>query len=805
MIMVPMTRALFKSDRFTPNLYCNKMGSLVPDGWIMYLDDDDMFMNSTAVSAIMNAVTSEDDLLIWRVQFPNNRIIPKRPGKKPKLGDISAIGFAFHKKHWHEKLWDDRKGSDYRAVMRLWSTGLNPIWIDDILTGINYKKPREVGTGQRLDMSEEEMLDPVGYRIFNERRDHNDSHSSKMTAPKKIKIQVKRVEKTPVQVQAQVQEPHVQDGEQEYVQDGEQEYVQDGGEQEYVQDGEQEYVQVGGEQEYVQDGEQEYIQDGEQEYVQDGEQEYVQDGEQEYVQVGGEQEYVQDGEQEYVQDGEQEYVQDGEQEYVQDGGEQEYVQDGGEQEYVQDGGEQEYVQDGGEQEYVQDGGEQEYEPECGQEEHPGEDETEFSIGDDDEFEEIQELHPQVTKLLDILTSDGKVFVLREDDLKNIFIRTLKMQGMMIEQIGGVRELVENLTEEVEALQVKVNASSKRPSPKIGVNGSSNRSSANELLQTLDGNGNSSAKPGAKSSAKSEKARPRNGRISLRRGAVNKKKAQKPGHARGNIEDELEQLLSCYGQSKETDSVNENDNDNGPECDGEMDIDTEQLRANLGAFFHRIYVLDMTNKANDLAQRLQDLGFDNLEIVSWSGSKGMVDALPNLISKAKKEGHERIMVLKDNLLIHKNIITELAQQLSTLKDKARVLYMGSSYTRTKNHQAFDPQFYMDTYEDLEKAGINTVEKAQKHWKTSGHRQGRWGSRHISHPEIVKDLSAICIHMDVFDVLVQSMAGGKRKGEQSYKTFEKAAAEVVYALTPPPFMNELNKYNRAKNRCNAFLYA
>jgi hypothetical protein len=178
---------------------------------------------------------------------------------------------------------------------------------------------------------------------------------------------------------------------------------------------------------------------------------------------------------------------------------------------------------------------------------------------------------------------------------------------------------------------------------------------------------------------------------------------------------------------------------------------------------------------------------------------ITDHIQDLVLKAKGKKWSRILILKDNILVHNDIMNELGLQLPIMKD-SKVLYLGGSLIKTKNSNQLDPQFYVDTYQDLEE--IDTVEKAQKHWKMKGHREGRWGSRHVAHPDLISDLSAISIHEDVYDLYTKSVNG--KKGPPGFKAFEKAAAKTCYAMIPPPFMNELTKMNRTKNRANAGLY-
>nr|NQU93670.1 glycosyltransferase family 2 protein [Bacteroidota bacterium] len=90
-----------KTVMFPPNLYLNRMMQQVKNGFIIYLDDDDVFMTPTSLETIANHISSENDLLFWRVQFPEGRLIPEDDyfGKPPEFWHISGIGFAFHSKY----------------------------------------------------------------------------------------------------------------------------------------------------------------------------------------------------------------------------------------------------------------------------------------------------------------------------------------------------------------------------------------------------------------------------------------------------------------------------------------------------------------------------------------------------------------------------------------------------------------------------------------------------------------------------------------------------------------------------------
>lgn len=116
------------------NLHLNTLQQEVEDGWIMYLDDDDMFVHSGCVTEIMKHITSDDDLIIWKVQIYPNFIVPSHSfGKQVTAGDVSGIGFMYNAKHLPID-WGCISYGDYRAIQQLINKGLNPVWIDQILT-----------------------------------------------------------------------------------------------------------------------------------------------------------------------------------------------------------------------------------------------------------------------------------------------------------------------------------------------------------------------------------------------------------------------------------------------------------------------------------------------------------------------------------------------------------------------------------------------------------------------------------------------------------------------------------------------
>jgi hypothetical protein len=152
-------------NHFPYNLYLNYLMDQIDresNGWIMFLDDDDVLANDHAVETIVKNILNEtrrsdirNRMLLWRVKFPPDRLVPRRVGgnRVPRIGDVSMIGFAFHVS-WKDKIrFSDRKGGDHQFIRTLWNDlGLKPIWIDEILSKVNYENVRRIGSGLRNDL-----------------------------------------------------------------------------------------------------------------------------------------------------------------------------------------------------------------------------------------------------------------------------------------------------------------------------------------------------------------------------------------------------------------------------------------------------------------------------------------------------------------------------------------------------------------------------------------------------------------------------------------------------------------------------
>lgn len=114
------------------NLHLNELGKYVKDGWIMYLDDDDKFVNNDSLGMIVDNIENEDEMILWRVDI-NGLIYPNDAYfGKIAPGNISGIGFMFHSKYLPVR-WYSWNFGDYRVMIEL-SKKLKQRWINSVLT-----------------------------------------------------------------------------------------------------------------------------------------------------------------------------------------------------------------------------------------------------------------------------------------------------------------------------------------------------------------------------------------------------------------------------------------------------------------------------------------------------------------------------------------------------------------------------------------------------------------------------------------------------------------------------------------------
>ncbi|KAF1708913.1 hypothetical protein CSC70_12525 [Pseudoxanthomonas kalamensis DSM 18571] len=135
---------------FPFNEYFNSLLPFARQGYVLYLDDDDCFVDRSALTKLAAVIKQQQaDAVFWRVQFPN-RLVPGEKNwlkKKPVCRDISTIGYS-HSVAIRPS-WGPWKRGDFRVADFIHQASANPVWFDEVLTGL--QRIVEDGYGRRDD------------------------------------------------------------------------------------------------------------------------------------------------------------------------------------------------------------------------------------------------------------------------------------------------------------------------------------------------------------------------------------------------------------------------------------------------------------------------------------------------------------------------------------------------------------------------------------------------------------------------------------------------------------------------------
>jgi glycosyltransferase involved in cell wall biosynthesis len=123
-------------EKYKFNLYCNSLLQKVKNGWIIFLDDDDVFTSNNSLSYINNKLEDIHGLYLWKFFRPDKIIFPADINNI-KLGEIDTTSFCFHSNNKLIAKWDDKQYGDYRFFKQLEPT-LNKYFIEEIITKTSY-------------------------------------------------------------------------------------------------------------------------------------------------------------------------------------------------------------------------------------------------------------------------------------------------------------------------------------------------------------------------------------------------------------------------------------------------------------------------------------------------------------------------------------------------------------------------------------------------------------------------------------------------------------------------------------------
>lgn len=137
------------------NLYCNDLLKEVSEGWIMFLDDDDMLRNKNVLKILSREISKfdEDTLFLWQTRFPNGVNLPSQlnfENKRIVKQQIDTACLLFHSKYKDKAIWDEWWAADFRFIDALAKEIPNHRWISKVLT----QKNNFGGQGKRKDISD---------------------------------------------------------------------------------------------------------------------------------------------------------------------------------------------------------------------------------------------------------------------------------------------------------------------------------------------------------------------------------------------------------------------------------------------------------------------------------------------------------------------------------------------------------------------------------------------------------------------------------------------------------------------------
>lgn len=104
------------------NYYCNLLLSKVCDGYVLYLDDDDMFANPYGLYAIQQAIeySPKESIYVWKIARPDIVVFPSNFGSI-SVGEINTSSFCMH--HSFSKTrgigWRPQRYGDHDFFTRL--------------------------------------------------------------------------------------------------------------------------------------------------------------------------------------------------------------------------------------------------------------------------------------------------------------------------------------------------------------------------------------------------------------------------------------------------------------------------------------------------------------------------------------------------------------------------------------------------------------------------------------------------------------------------------------------------------------
>jgi len=131
--------AVESNEHYKYNLYCNFLLRKVTQGYILFIDDDDMFLHENVFTIINNELI-ENDIVFWKFLRADKLIFPEHPRQPLVLGEIANGSVCFNQRLKETSQWDNQQCSDYRFYARLFDHSTKRKFIPFIMTGTQFSE-----------------------------------------------------------------------------------------------------------------------------------------------------------------------------------------------------------------------------------------------------------------------------------------------------------------------------------------------------------------------------------------------------------------------------------------------------------------------------------------------------------------------------------------------------------------------------------------------------------------------------------------------------------------------------------------
>ena len=123
------------TEKYKFNLYNNTLMDMVDDGFIMFLDDDDVLTHNLCLKIINENIIDENSILIWKFMRPDKLVYPKNIDDI-KISEIDTTSLCFNCKYKNLSKWSDKQCGDFYFYTELFRK-LKEMNIDNIIK-VNY-------------------------------------------------------------------------------------------------------------------------------------------------------------------------------------------------------------------------------------------------------------------------------------------------------------------------------------------------------------------------------------------------------------------------------------------------------------------------------------------------------------------------------------------------------------------------------------------------------------------------------------------------------------------------------------------